>query len=60
MISKEDQTEILKLITNALQGKDLGIVVVRDKNNSLILVINDTQTLKDNLHKLTGMFHKTN
>jgi len=56
MIYKNIQNEIIKKITNALKSYDLGIIIMRPKDNSLVLYINDRQSAIRDAHR----FNDTN
>ncbi len=55
MLSKEKQDEIIKAITGSLQGEDLGVVVTRTGDGSLVLYINDRKTVIENAHRFSNL-----
>lgn len=54
MILKYIQNEIIKKITKILEGYDLGIIVMRPKDDSLVLYINDRQSAVKDAAKLNN------
>ena len=54
MIPKDEQDEIIKTIASALKDHDLGIIVMRPKDSSLVIYINDPQSAIRDASKLNN------
>lgn len=52
MIPKEQQDIIIKQITTAIKDNDLGVIIMRPDDGSLVIYINDPQSAINNIHRL--------
>lgn len=54
MIPKEQQDKIVKKVIESLTEWDLGVIVMRPKDGSLVFLLNDSQSAVEDARRLNN------